>query len=319
MFFFSLAVAVAANEAGILQTETEHCTAATVRLMVLNLDRTERLDGFVQAAVAAGVAQTNLCRIPGVRGDDLPTNSSLPSELITAETWAATVKISHLDLAVAGSGLTMGSVGLAFAHARAWMRLLDSGAPCAIVAEDDVRVYAHSFADDLERACVATRSDDQGLELVQLQADTTSWRKPGASDGGLSFAEVLARREAGKMTVVGGNTDYNMGMYLLTREGARRALAHVFPIAEQIDAEGGVLRATLRAGMCTPPICQAAELGTDAQIRPDSISLDTGGSSRSVPDCANVYADDASDATFLHALAGSVRGARGRDAGGSPA
>lgn len=56
-------------------------------------------------------------------------------------------------------------------------------------------------------------------------------------------------------------------MYLITLEGARRALRRIFPIAEQLDQPDGVLRSVLRSGQCVPPIAQTAHLGSDVQTR----------------------------------------------------
>ena len=280
-------------------------------IMVINMDRRDRLDDFASAARTAH-ANATLCRIRAVQGSALP--DSLPQPLITPDEWKRALERFYKHEAIQGRALTPGAVGLAFAHARAWMRMVARRTPWAIVAEDDVRAYVPAFAASVRRAC-ETALMSGGLELIQLQADHHSWPKP--SDGRLSATQILEARAAWP-TRVTANTGHNTGMYLITLEGARHALARVFPLSQQIDEPGGTLRGHLRSGMCDPPIAQVGALGTSIQIGPSTaaaprssadavsastpVALPTNGD---ISDCSDTFSNDG-DVDFVQRLASAV-------------
>ena len=285
-------------------SDAQACEASKVPLLVISMDH-KRLDGFVPAATKARPKSAqSICRIPGVVGNALPCAPGVvPEALVQNATWSTVCRRSNNNEPSVTPQLTMGAVGLILAHAHAWIRMLDAGLPCAIIAEDDVQVYADSFVAFLERACEAVRT--RQLQLVQLQSDgprrktgapgdgadqSGRWVKPSPQESALSAAALLARRDAGPTNLLINTTAYNMGMYLLSREGARKALAHSFPLNFQLDLPEGTLRSCLDSGMFAPPVAQALELGSDTQFRPGSGQVKSA-KTGPVEDCSGVVGD----------------------------
>jgi len=254
------------------------CHASDIPILVISLpDHAEshaRLLGFVESLGNHSI-RNRVCRTPGINGRNLP--ATMPTSLIDGGSWQRAQQRTASQKSLEGHLMGTPTVGLTLAHALAWQRIVAEGWPMAIVAEDDIRYFSPEFDSELEmaRRSVARQSSEERLDLLQLQSCSSEggsctpssggWAKP---DEPMSEADaLLLRTKHGPTQVVAGQTCYCMGMYLITGEGARRALRASLPLQgdEQMDGPGMQWWKQLRTGMMGPPIAQCAQLGTLAQ------------------------------------------------------
>ncbi len=108
-----------------------------------------------------------------------------------------------------GDGVPPSYVASRLSHMSAWQRLIDSGAPAAIVLEDDV-VFAPSFIDFVDPAITAL-----GADLVKLE----TYRRPILLSAGA--------RPVGTGSQVRElqSSHFGAAAYLISAKAARRALA----------------------------------------------------------------------------------------------
>jgi len=268
-----------ASDAVLLPADAPSC-CSRLRFFVINIEhRADRLHAF-GSALPQCARDAGTCRVAGIEGKLL--GEQLPTSLIAASTWDhARAKTAAGIPSVGSNDLTVGSVGLTVAHALAWRQMVEENIEMAIVAEDDTVFYAPSFASEVEKLCAANGTWD----FLQLQNDDKSWSKTSADLYGVDA------RAAQDTSLLMGQTAYNLGFYALTNRGARQALGLSFPMARQLDAECGPLRAGIpssRVGMFVPPLAQCSTKDSDAQVRPTNLELDTTDSQ--IPDCAGMSA-----------------------------
>ena len=123
--------------------------------------------------------------------------------------------------------LTLGAVGCALSHRKAWQRLAASNCDWALILEDDVSAVAHDLEATLER-CVSSLPSSWQLCLVGFHESTGQLLLPGQR---LRLSELGP--DEGQTGLFG---------YLLRRSAACELLGphgEVFPLAHQIDVELG--------------------------------------------------------------------------------
>lgn len=163
------------------------CNGTAIPTLVINMrSEKDRLHNFTAAQPDFLRAQT--CRIDGINGSAL--NVTLPETLIQPTDWQAAIARTEFGTWTSGDYLTKGAVGLAVSHARAWQHVVQTRAPIAMVAEDDLRFYTADFREQLERACEATAAG--GHDMVQLQSRVPARSGP-AHASPLRFAPARPR------------------------------------------------------------------------------------------------------------------------------
>lgn len=115
--------------------------------------------------------------------------------------------------------LAEGDLACGLSHQRSWQRLLDSGAPAALVLEDDVQIAA-PVLDFLD----AGLPDRLGADLLKLETFHSPVKLGSASQrvGATELRELCSSQMGG-------------AAYILTREAARRSLAS--PLRNQMGID----------------------------------------------------------------------------------
>ena len=118
-----------------------------------------------------------------------------------------------------GRELTPGELGCYASHIRVMQRIAKSDSPFALVLESDAQPSAQSFRiiDN-----IAAGTDDWELLMLNWSACLPSfWQRSALIEG---FQKVRFARKS-----------YHAAAYLLTPSGARKILAHAFPIVMPVD------------------------------------------------------------------------------------
>jgi len=257
-----------------------------------------------------------VCRVTGVNGAILPEH--LAEHMVDPGDWAGARNRTLQGIPTIGIALTMGSVGLALGHARAWAHIVESGVRMAIVAEDDAIFFAPTYQQELQASCSDALTDHAHHVLLQwcegpgFGAMPPMWNKAQGDAAGISDADFMAiRPDWTKRIRMDTSAEYCQGFSLITAEGARMMLDSIFPLRVQIDtpcwddqgeACGATRQPRLRTILNIPPIVQVDERKgeSDAQIHsPDFNEASSGSASEAgSADAASeaVSADAASEA-----------------------
>lgn len=149
---------------------------------------------------------------PGVdlRGDDASVRSNLTESLLEVGVSAAIAAeaVERVATSEQRSKINVPVLAVSVAHARAWKRAAESGAPAALVLESDASVYARDFC---SRFCHLWKRRPQGVDYYQLAAQVR--RFEGCGDSG--EANASAWREGSRGSA---------GAYVLTAAGAATLL-----------------------------------------------------------------------------------------------
>ena len=224
---------------------------SSIPAFVLNLDRrTDRLGNFSQMLYKqAPWLQKMTCRVAAPDGNSF--GDHLKESLIQRPFWQSAIFRDQNQINTLGGPLTKGGVALTMGHAIMWEHLLQTQAPWGIFMEDDLMYVHPDLGSLLQKLGDSLPAPGQDWDFLQLQ-------------GG----ECLSSSFLHPMHIVIG-TGYNLGMYILTREGAQNAIEAVFPMmGGQLDNPEGFLRSQCRAHqVCPVPAAQGGALkDTDVQI-----------------------------------------------------
>ena len=154
--------------------------------------------------------------------------------------------------------LTLGAVGCALSHRKAWLRLAASKFDYALILEDDVSKVAYELQDTLTR-CVASLPSSWQLCLIGFHEASGRLLLPGER---MRMAEL-------------GPDEAQTGLfgYLLRRSAVPELLSDVFPLAHQVDVELGMrtwrpmsrFALSPEATLIHAPKSEEAECDTDVQ------------------------------------------------------
>ena len=231
---------------------------SSIPAFVLNLDRrTDRLGNFSQMLYEqAPWLQKITCRVAAPDGNSF--GDRLKESLIPDLVWQSAVSRNQNQIPTVGTQLTKGGVALTMGHAIMWEHLLQTKAPWGIFMEDDL-IYIHpelgSLLQKLGNSLPAPGHDWDFLQ-IQIQGGA-------CPNGGLPL-HILP------------GTAYNLGMYILTRKGAKSALDAYLPMhGGQLDNPEGFFRSQCRAHHVCPT--SARQRGsyedTDVQIISSAVRL----------------------------------------------
>lgn len=191
------------------------CKARTmIPVYLINLDRDhERLSWMRGQLDPLGIVVE---RVPAVLGRDLP-----------AEVCGY---FGVVDGAI-GGGLRPGEIGCYASHIVCWQRLVASGAPAALVLEDDLETRT-----PLARICARVADLPAGWDLVRLSGIV----KRATADVG-DLGDGLAIVKFSRIPL-------GAGAYLISRAGAGKLLGDRRPRSEAVDID---LRQWWRFGLAT--------------------------------------------------------------------
>ena len=198
--------------------------------LVINLarrrDRLRTIRGVLRGAVSSWE------RIDAVDGKLLTwaeASKHLRSKALANAQWAEARDVPTICSKTGSFSphLTLGAVGCALSHRKAWERLASSDRDWALILEDDVTRVAEELEATLER-CVASLPSSWQLCLVGFHEST---------------GQLLPRGQRLRLSELGPD-EGQTGLfgYLLRRSAASELLsAHgqVFPLAHQVDVELG--------------------------------------------------------------------------------
>eukprot|EP00931_Biecheleriopsis_adriatica_P098709 TRINITY_DN7278_c0_g1_i1.p1 TRINITY_DN7278_c0_g1~~TRINITY_DN7278_c0_g1_i1.p1 ORF type:complete len:679 (+),score=92.26 TRINITY_DN7278_c0_g1_i1:118-2154(+) len=228
-----------------------------VPIYILNLNRrADRLGNLNKLLNGTWLGQ-QACRVPAVDAHDF--GSRLDSSLVREDLWSAVRQAPGKIVDEQGSGRlvetsvlqTPGSIALRMGHALMWEHALQQNASFAVLMEDNVNWLHPKFN---EVMCDIARGQEptNGWELIQLQTYS------GQDAFATNQPEVLK------------STDYDLGMYVISREAASKALRKAFPVdthSLRLDVPQGILRGSLEGYRVHPPVANApnSKYGTDVQ------------------------------------------------------
>mmetsp|Transcript_89975 Transcript_89975/g.263001 ORF Transcript_89975/g.263001 Transcript_89975/m.263001 type:complete len:290 (-) Transcript_89975:83-952(-) len=213
---------------------------------VLNLDR--RQDRLAaQTAVIEDQApwlMEHTCRVAAPDGSAITTPNR---RLVNESAWDAAMERKRNHRKTGGNILTPGSIALILGHGLVWEQIRQQNFSFGILMEDDI---SH-FHPGLEEFLCDLAKRPLDWEYLQIQ------RKNHRND-----SQPLSMIQT---------TDFNTGMYAITREAAARALEYHFPIRRrqhQIDSRHEFLRSRTKAFMTEPAgaLQSGSRRDTDTQI-----------------------------------------------------
>lgn len=229
---------------------SETCSLSDTPVFVLNLDRRkdriQNLSSLLQAKMPW--MRQAACRVDAPDGQSL--GDSLNPSVIDPSAWRAARTRSRETM---GGPLTKGSAALMMGHARIWERVAHGEAPWAVVMEDDINYVNPKLGDFL-----CELKQEHEIHPNQDTWDVIQLQQPG-------------NRQSTERMQMDQGSNHHLGMYVLTKNAAKRLLQKYFPIglaAEQLDSPGGFLRTGLRVFKSNPPgaLQVGSETDTDAQI-----------------------------------------------------
>lgn len=238
-----------------LHTSRSKSTCAeldSIPIFVLNLDRRkDRLDKLTQFMLqSASWMLPTACRIsaPDATAEDFVKR--LDPKLIHRDTWEKAVIRDEKHLETIGGPLTKGAVGCYLGHALMWEQTVNQSSPWALVMEDDI-IEVHS---DLSKLlCEVARGKGRAAALP-ADWDVLQIQTPNQH----AWTATLS---------VSPGSDYNTGMYLITRTAAQKALRGSLPMVYQLDSPHAALRTLTNHFYVKPSgATQSSILDTDVQI-----------------------------------------------------
>lgn len=209
----SAAAAATADAAAAAAAASEPVDPAAIPAYVISLKRTpRRFSLFMQSGVVARVLPA-LTVFDAVDGNTLDPLTDERFSVLSRVNLLRKTRRSHTEL------VTLGMSGLYVSHVEVWKRVVASGAPMAIVLEDDAAIEP----DLLERMRAV---------LAQLPPPTEwdVWI--------LGCLTVNAHRAApGLHPLIHEVSEYyGTQAYVVSRRGAQRLAAAAYPMSVQVDA-----------------------------------------------------------------------------------
>ena len=237
-----------------LRSDLESCVVlGEIPTYILNLDRrVDRLHDLSEV-IETRAPWLSACRVRAPEGRRLKEWSNISRRLATAK---VVREAAERRSKTVGTQLTKGALALIFGHGLIWEHIAQQAFPFAVVMEDDIQ-YLHKDLGNF--LCRLAHGDfEPKWDYIQLQ-----------HGGELANGTLLG--------IVNGS-DYNTGMYIMTREAALKMLDSQFPVgkskatAVQLDTPEGPLRTELRTFMTEPPAATqvGSDMDSDVQILEDS-------------------------------------------------
>jgi hypothetical protein len=195
---------------------------AEPEFFVLNLDRRQdRLASLSERLVEkAPWICRRICRVSAVDGSALP--DELDTRYVSPEEWnLAKKRTLERKLGNPGKNLTKGGVGLNLGHALMWEAMLARNLDFAIFMEDDIDIFVNGTI---------------------LNHTINGFPAANVEYGQMEAGNGFPRSETGEWQ---DGVVSHLGLYALTREGARRALEGSFPMTYQLDWDSAFLRSNL--------------------------------------------------------------------------
>ena len=222
---------------------------SSIPAFVLNLERRkDRLGNFSWVLYEqAPWLHKITCRVAAHDGKAF--GDRLKESLILDAVWKSAVSRDKHQNRTVGFVLTKGAVALTMGHAIMWEHLLQTQAPWGIFMEDDLTYIHPDLGSLLEKLGKSLPAPGHDWDLLQIQGEAC----PNSS----------------LPLHIRNGTGYTAGMYIITREGARRALESHFPMhGGQLDNADGFLRKQCRGHhVCPIPVRQlGSRKDTDVQI-----------------------------------------------------